>query len=120
MKSTPPLSMSDAAELLGAPWNAQKLRRYVLSRERATGRTILVRVGNGSLRPTYRVAVPALRRWCPELFEEPDPGQRAASALASRVLRRLDDIAEQGEEIVARQGSIANSIGRIAGTARKS
>lgn len=111
MKGADLIRLSAAAEALGPVWTSQRLRRYLLRRERETGRTILVRVGEGDDRPTYLVALRAVRRHCPELFDRHDEAQAAVVGVLGKVMRRVDSIETKLDDVKADQGSIARVIG---------
>lgn len=81
-----------AAALLGFR-SGRALRRYVLERERETGAAILVRVGQGRSRPTYRVSLARLRQHCPELFPELGELARGLRELLERT-RRMHELLE--------------------------
>lgn len=94
------LSMAEAAERIGLdrPHAAQWLRRYLLALEEDGGRPVLVRVGRGKRRPTYRVSLVQLRRRCPELFDGRDEIDRALRGLVTSIGRRLETITESVDE----------------------
>jgi hypothetical protein len=108
------MTLSEAAGRLGitGPWAAQYLRRLLLERERLTGARLLIRVGNGERRPTYRVNLGVLRRACPELFSPTDEIARALRDVLTGVRTELVGIRETVEELDARIGIYASARGR--------
>ena len=68
-KAHPWLSLAQAGALIGwtDPGAPRRLRRRLEAIERQTGTPILRRWG-ASKRTRYAVTLPALRRWCPDLF----------------------------------------------------
>lgn len=104
------LTIAEAAEMFGT--TQRKLRSQLLTRERQTGRSILVRIGEGENRPTYRVSLDALRRTMPELFDRRDEVQKAARELLRPILARLDSIDERLDEVTRRQAVVVNAIDR--------
>lgn len=92
---------------------ARWLRRYLVARERETGREILVRVGKGEQRPTYRVSLARLRLVCPELFDDGlDQVERAVRTLVGSIGRRLDEIGEAVDEQAANTAVLAEATRR--------
>lgn len=90
------VTIAEAATRIGRP--SQWLRRHLLAQEEKTGLTILVRVGAGGKRPTYRVHMGRLRVACPELFDLRDPIATALqeSAIIGRTrLLELEKIVEE-------------------------
>lgn len=106
------VSLTQAAKLLGdtGPDAGRRLRRFLRSRERDTGARLLVRVGMGERRPTYRVSLVALRRSCPELFEQRHRDELAQ--VAKRVDRHITDVKEAVEDLGAEVGLVAQAIRR--------
>ena len=110
------MTLQSAAEQLKiesqAP--ARWLRRYLMTRERETGREILVRVGKrGARRPTYRVSLARLRLVCPELFDDGrDQMERAVRTLVGSIGKRLDEIGEAVDEQAANTAALAEATRR--------
>lgn len=97
-----PITLAAAERALG--WRGtrgEKLRRYVLGKERQLGKpgAILVMVGAGRKR-CPRVTLGALRRHCPELFSSKadELAKNFRSYLASIDERVAEAFAEQVEE----------------------
>lgn len=89
------VTIAEAASEVGK--SAQWLRRHLLAFELRSRQPILVRVGTGEKRPTYKVHMGRLRATCPELFDVRDP---IAKALHSRMIvgNRVAQVqAEHGE-----------------------
>lgn len=86
---------------------SQWLRRYLITWERRTGRTVLVPVGDGTKRPTYRVSIARLRLACPELFDQRDRVERAVRGLVGSIGHRLDAIDEALDEHGSKLAAIA-------------
>ena len=105
----PLLSLREAAEHLRieSKHPAQWLRRYLLRREEEIGRPVLVRVGRGQQRPTYRVSIAKLRLTCPELFDTRDQLERAVRGLGGALGKRLDSISEAVDEQAASMAALA-------------
>jgi hypothetical protein len=77
---------------------ARWLRRYLRQRERELGAELLVRVGQGRRRPTYRVAWRRVQVACPELFRGRDPVLAAldeSRRQVGRLERRLEALEER-------------------------
>lgn len=101
------VSIAVAAGRIGR--NAQWLRRHVLAHERRTGHSVMIRVGEGRKRPTYKVEMGQLRTMCPELFDSRDP---IATALQSAAIvgRRIEGRIEELEVTVA---ELAGAVRRL-------
>ncbi len=103
--------LAEAAERVGRPvwW----LRRYLHEHERRTGHAVLIRVGTGEKRPTYRVHMGRLRVTCPELFDTRD---KIASALRDNAIvgrEALTELLERVEDIDAKLGVLAEAVRRL-------
>lgn len=105
------VKLAEAASRLGRP--PQWLRRYVLAQEEKTGLTILVRVGRGRKRPTYRVHLGRLRLACPELFDVRDPIAAALQESAIIGRARMLELEKIVEEIDCKIGVLTEAIRRI-------
>lgn len=110
----------------------RRLKRYVLKREKAIGKRILIRVG-GVDAPPYRVTLSALRRYCPELFglETSDGNaaafreyirgidqricEKVAEHVAEHVEPRLDELWERDEQIMGNVAELAKRVHALAG-----
>lgn len=105
------VSIREAAEEIGVKSKhpAQWLRRYLLAREEELGRTILVPVGKGKRRPTYRVSIARLRLVCPELFDARDQLERTLRGLATPIKKQLDELKDAVDEQGARLAILAES-----------
>lgn len=103
------IKIAEAAERIDRP--AQWLRRYVLARERETGRPILVRVG--SKRPRYRVNMGLLRRHCPELFDDRDHVAEAVREVMNSVNRRFEDVKNALDETNSNIEILAETIRQV-------
>lgn len=110
------VTLAQAAEHVGRPH--QWLRRHLLAHERRTGHVVLVRVGDGARRPTYRVHLGRLRIACPELFDVRDPLAAAIrdSAIVGR--DRLSRLDERLDEVDSKLTSISVAVRRLSGTPR--
>lgn len=100
------LTLTEAAQRLGRDdaYGGQWLRRELLAREARTSTRLLVRVGRGTQRPTYRVNLALLRVHCPDLFDQRD---QVAKVLEGRVIagnrleRKVDGMSDLLEEVRA-------------------
>jgi hypothetical protein len=110
----------------------RRLKRYLLKREKALGRRIMIRVG-GVDAPPYRVTLSALRRYCPELFGGETTPQNAAlfreyirgidqricekvaEQIAEHVEPRLDELWERDEQIMGNVAELAKRVHAIVG-----
>lgn len=110
MMASEVLTIGEAAERLNRP--GQWLRRHLLARERATGRTILVRVGAGK-RPRYRVSMAALRASCPELFDVRDPIAAAVQESAIVGRREMTELKNVMHEIACNVDALSEAIRRV-------
>lgn len=99
------VSLAQAAERIGRPH--QWLRRHLLTYERRTGHSVLVRVGDGDRRPTYRVNLGRLRIVCPELFDKRDPIAAALRESAIVGRDRLERIEDRIDEVDSKLASIS-------------
>ena len=112
------LTISEAVDALDVPTverPARWLRRHLQRAEERTGRTLLVRIGSGRRRPTYRVDLEAVRLACPELFSVRDPIARVLQGCAVAGREELAALRERMDELGARQAAIAGAIRRIEG-----
>lgn len=100
------LTLTEAAKRLGRedPYAGQWLRRELLARESRTSTRLMVRVGRGTRRPTYRVNLALLRVHCADLFDQRD---QVAKVLEGRVVagtrleRKVDSMVDMLEEVRA-------------------
>lgn len=108
------MTIAQAAEWLGLekPNRVQWLRRHLLSRERVTGRAILVRVGQARGRPSYAVTRDCLRRNCPELVSHVDDVARALQGLVLASKRRDEDINNRLDDIEEKIAVLAEAMRR--------
>lgn len=108
-------SVAEALELLEVPQRKERarwLRTYLRRAEERTGRQLLVRIGRGTRRPTYRVDMAEVRRSCPELLR---PADRDLVDRALRDVHRvLADMDERLDEIEQRQVALAEAYQRLA------
>src|SRR5579859_4740898 len=93
-----PMSLGEVARALG--WGddevaRRKLSRFILAREKKIGCEIMIRLG-GSRHPKYRVTIPALEHYCPELFNR---RELIAHALGHKVDRRFEAVTENVSEM---------------------
>lgn len=105
------IEIAEAAERIQRP--SQWLRRYVLARERETGRVILVRVGRASKRPRYRVNMGMLKRHCPELFDDRDHIAEALREALNSVNRRIEDLKNAQDETNSNIEILAETIRQV-------
>jgi hypothetical protein len=68
LRTATPISIADAAEAIGK--HPRWLKRLLLRKEREIGQKIMIRVGDGEKRVTYRISLSALREVEPSLFDE--------------------------------------------------
>ena len=104
---TVPLSLGRAAQRIGIG-DAQRLRKYLLAKERSTGRDIMVRLG-GPYRVRYSVTLAVLRDRCPELFCRRD---ETAAALREHLDDALDDLRSEVRHLRQRDELLAQEIRR--------
>lgn len=83
------------------------LRRHLKRRQQQTGKRILVLVGEGSTRPTYRVDMELLEIACPELFSTRSELARALRSCAIVGQRELRTQGELLEELVEKVNLLA-------------
>ncbi len=97
------MSLSAAAEAINvqSARPGRWLREYVQRREEVLGRPILVRVGKGRQRPTFRVNMAELRATCPELFDPREPMVEAVRELVMSIRRRDQRIDERLDDLEA-------------------
>jgi hypothetical protein len=102
------LTIAEAAARIGR--SRRWLLRYIHAEERRTGYRILIRVGNGDRRPTYKVNLGQLRAVCPSLFDVRDP---LSKALAQRAIvgagmeHKIDEVLEQIAEVDSKVNALA-------------
>ncbi len=101
-----PMTVSRAATLLGFTGCLRtierRLRRYLLTRERLTNETIMLRVGTGA-RQRYLVTIPLLRQHCPELFD-------ARLESEARLREQFEEIEEKLGELARRDEALAKAL----------
>lgn len=111
------LSVAEASEVLDVPMGIRDrprwLRRHLKRRERETGRALLVRVGEGTARATYRVDMDAVRVYCPELVSSTDKLAKALRGCAIVGQRALLDQTEAIADIVERLAILTETLRRI-------
>lgn len=116
MKPSKLITVAQAADLLG--WSPKRFRRHVRRHEEETGRVVLVRVGAGSARATYRVNLATLRKEMPELFDSRDEVERTSRALLSKVMQtfgpKLEHIADRMDEMEPKLARLADATARVA------
>lgn len=90
------------------------LRRHLRRREVELKMRLLVQVGEGAKRPTYRVRESMLALACPELY---DPHERVAAMVASRsvkIERRIATVESMVEDV---QSTVAGIAAKLRGRA---
>lgn len=111
MKPARLIPLSRAARTLNiqADEPALWLRRRLHRLKRDTGVDLLVRVGEGTKRPRYRVSMARLRRHLPELFDvesEREDYAKSAAAAFGRIERSLATLDDRIDSTEQRMGAI--------------
>lgn len=115
MKPSKLVSIPVAAQTMGV--DARWLRRLILRRERELGQRILVRVGEGQRRTSYRVSLSTLRRAEPALFNQRDEVAEAVRKSMVAFTSELSALGDQIESLEANVGALGEQArkGRLLG-----
>lgn len=110
------LTVREAVERLDVPQVKDRprwLRGHLRDAETRTGRVLLVRVGDGCRRPTYRVDMEAVRLTCPELISTTDALARALRGCAVTGREELASMREYLDETNEKIAALATAMQRL-------
>jgi len=109
-----------------------RLKRYLLAKEKRTGKQIMQRLGGGK-RASYRVTMSLLRKHCPELFKskvdelqsnfrrylshiDARIREHAAEYVAEHVDPRLQELWQRDEMLAENLDELGKRVAEIVGT----
>jgi hypothetical protein len=107
--------VAEAARRLGLTYRRPDLwlRRELQRRERDMRVQILVRIGEGTKRPTYAVNMSRLRAYCPDLLAPGDGFANALTGEVKRMSRKLDGIGDQVDDLTHDVETLAAAVRKL-------